>query len=69
MYNPYLNTTKQMLEPVNGTRDITGGILRKLHQLDSDDILIMLIVYLVMRDGKKDDIWPLLAALMYCFLS
>lgn len=68
MFNPYLNRPTQMLEPVTGKQDLLGGIMKRFRELDSDDLLLMLIVYLVMKDGKRDDVWPLLAALLYCIL-
>lgn len=69
MYNPYLNTTKQMLEPVRERKGLMEGLVTKLRRLDEDDLLLMLIVYLVVRNGDRDDVWPLLAALVYCILS
>ncbi len=71
LYNPYLGPVGEMLEPVRGNSgrsDPLGGILKGLSRLDGDDILLMMIIYLVLRDGEKENLWPLLGALLYCML-
>ncbi len=68
MYNPYLHSPEQMLEPVREQKSPLEGIIRKLRQLDTDDLLVLLLIYLLIQDGRKDDLWPLLGALIYCIL-
>jgi hypothetical protein len=67
MFNPYLNTPSQALEQIPHRK--TGSqLLRRLQKLDSDDLLLMLIIYFLMKEPDRDDLWPLLAALAYCML-
>lgn len=68
MYNPYLNRPEQMLESIHQGSPPLGGLLQKLNRLDQDDLLMLLILYLVMGEGKQGDVWPLLAVLLYCIL-
>ena len=70
MYNPFLNSTAEMLEPVYRRKKdgFMERIFGRISSLDGDDLLIMLIIYLIMKDNEKEDIWPLLAALLYCVL-
>lgn len=36
--------------------------------MDSDDLLILLLVYLLVKEGEQDGIWPLVAAMLYLML-
>lgn len=70
MYNPYFHEPIKMLE-----RKTDGGFSAPLHsitnriqQLDSDDLLLLLLIFLLFRDGERDYLWPLLAVLVYCML-
>lgn len=68
MFNPYISEPAQALEPISKRQEPLGGFLNQIRQLDGDDLLVMLILYLLLRDGKQDELWPLLGALMYCIL-
>lgn len=70
MYNPYFHEPSQMLRQKDtGTMNQPlDGLLKRIGHLDSDDLLVLLLIFILFRDGKKDGIWPLLAALVYCIL-
>jgi hypothetical protein len=70
MFNPYLAAPSQALEqiPPHKKKDGPLRLPERLKKLDSDDLLLMLIIYLLMKEPDKDELWPLLAALAYCIL-
>lgn len=72
MFNPYVSQPAEALRPVQHRGTPSGGLLDgllgRLSRLDSDDLLILLLVYLLCRDGEEDGIWPLVAALLYLLL-
>lgn len=70
MYNPYLHGIGSFLRPVTekGAGGLFGGILQRLRCLDEDDILLLLILFLLMKNGEREGQWPLLAAMIYCIL-
>lgn len=68
MFNPYLNRPEQMLEPIRKRQAPLDGIVKKLKTLDRDDLLVLAILYLAMGEGKQEELWPLLAVLLYCIL-
>ncbi len=69
MFNLYVEEPHHALQPVperqSGPLD---GILGRLGKLDRDDLLILLLIYLISREGEEDSIWPLAAALLYLIL-
>lgn len=69
MFNPYVGEPAQCIHPVKGEKsNALNGILERLGRLDSDDLLILLLVYLLAKEGDQDGIWPLVAALLYLML-
>ena len=71
MFNPYVSEPAQALRPVprrNAPGGLLEGLMGRLRNLDSDDLLILLLVYLVSREGEEDGIWPLVAVLIYLML-
>lgn len=69
MFNPYVGAAAQFIRPVKGAESHgLGSILSKLGNLDSDDLLILLLVYLLAKEGDQDGIWPLVAAMLYLIL-
>jgi hypothetical protein len=70
MFNPYLSAPSQALARIPPRKEKDGPLrlLERLKKLDSDDLLLMLIIYLLMKEPDKDELWPLLAALVYCIL-
>lgn len=70
MYNPYLSSIGAFLRPVTRQRSgsLFGGILNRLRHLDEDDLLLILILFFLMKNGDKEGQWPLLAAIVYCML-
>lgn len=71
MFNPYISSAGQSLRLITG-KGSTGsgldGILRKLGNLDSDDLLILLLIYLLAKEGEQDGVWALVAAMLYLIL-
>ena len=69
MFNPYVGEPAQCIHPVKWEkRSGLDGILERLGRLDSDDLLILLLVYLLAKEGDQDGIWPLVAAMLYLML-
>ena len=71
MFNPYFHESGGILECSSGRKNENpvDMILQKFKRLDNDDLLILMLIFLLFRDGKRESIWPLLAALVYCMLS
>ena len=70
MYNPYFHEPIKMLERKtdSGFSAPLRSLINRIQQLDSDDLLLLLLIFLLFRDGERDHLWPLLAALVYCML-
>ena len=69
MFNPYVSTPEQSLRPVREpSKGPLDGILGRLGRLETDDLLILALVYLLAREDEQDRIWPLVAALIYLML-
>lgn len=69
MFNPYIGTPEQSLRPAKGS-GLLGGLMSKLKHLDSDDLLILALIFLLSRkDGEEGDWWPLAAMAIYLLLS
>ena len=69
MFNPYVSSPAQrLLKKKSG--GFLGGLLSKLGRLDSDDLLILLLIYLLSKkDGEEGDLWPLAAVAIYLMLA
>lgn len=70
MFNPYVMDVSGALEPAPARhgKDPLRGMMDRLGRMDSDDLLLMLIIYLLVKDGNSDSIWPMIAALIYLML-
>lgn len=71
MYNPYLHEPSQALEQnrhKDTGKNLLSGFSERFGGLDSDDILILLIICLLISGGKQEKLWPLVAVLIYCIL-
>ena len=70
MFNPFFHEPIQMLEKQTGSPQFNPAnmIMQRISQLDGDDLLILLLIFLIFKDGKKDNVWPIIAALVYCML-
>ncbi len=67
MFNPYFEPTppvEQAATPV-----VSGGILDKLKSLDKDDLIMLALIFTLVRSSSKEDIWPLVAVMLYCMLG
>lgn len=69
MFNPYVASPAESLRKSKGG-GLLGGLLGKLKRLDSDDLLILLLIFLLSKkDGEEGDLWPLAAVAIYLMLS
>lgn len=70
MFNPYVTGIQAALRPVHRQPADLGleTLLRRVGQLDSDDLIILLLVFLLARQGDPEGFWPLAAALLYLLL-
>lgn len=69
MFNPYVSSPEQSLRQKKSS-GFLGGLLGKLKHLDSDDLLILLLIFLLSKkDGEEGDLWPLAAVVIYFMLS
>ena len=69
MFNPYLSSHESALHPVPGRNaGPLQGLARRLGNLDSDDLLLLLLIYLLARKEDADGIWPLVAVALYLML-
>ncbi|MDD6024573.1 MAG: hypothetical protein PUC06_10125 [Oscillospiraceae bacterium] len=73
MYNPYLSPIETAVRPLpqrerKQSHSLQNRIAGRLRSLDNDDLLIMLILYLLLRRSCQDRTIPILAVLLYCML-
>lgn len=70
MFNPYLSSLTSALSQVPSQKgsDLLGGLLSRLRNLDSDDLILLLILYLLLKDGKEGSLWPMAAVVLYLIL-
>lgn len=73
MFNPYVEQSEPY--PLSAPSGVEGkpsrqteGLLGRLGRLDSDDLLILLLIFLLAREGEGDALWPLVAAALYLML-
>ena len=83
MYNPYVSHDGPCLTPVprphseprqprhhdNPAGSFSLRLISHLRRLDRDDLLIIAILYLLLKDDNCADLWPLLAILIYILLD
>lgn len=68
MFNPYVGSVSQSLhKPSEKTGGGVGGILGKIGELDRDDLLMLLLIFLLVKEGEQDGLWPMVAAMLYLF--
>lgn len=70
MFNPYVTGIQAALRPAGQQKQELGlnTLLGRLGQLDNDDLIILLLVFLLARQGDTEGFWPLAAALLYLIL-
>lgn len=70
MFNPYVSEVQGALRPARQPKSDPGlgKLMDRLSHLDNDDLIILLLVFLLARQGDKDSFWPLAAALLYLIL-
>jgi hypothetical protein len=68
MFNPYVSPLSEALHPVSEAPGPLSGLQARLQGLDRDDLLILLLLYLLLKEGPEDRLWPLLGALLYLLL-
>jgi hypothetical protein len=84
MFNPYVAPVTESLRPLAPPKEKPerperaerppeksqglGAILGRLGQLDSDDMLIALLIFLLARDQEPDSLGPMVAAGIYLLM-
>lgn len=77
MFNPYAGQPEEVLRPVPQSAGperppekpkVMEGLLERLGRLDRDDLLLLVLVFLLAKDGEGDVLWPLAAAALYLML-
>lgn len=68
MFNPYFEPSPRE-EQISTASVPSGGILDKLKALDKDDLLMLALIFALVRSSSKEDIWPLVAVMLYCLLG
>ena len=73
MYNPFLSPIETAVQPIphkggKPSQPLQNRIAGRLRNLDNDDLIIMLILYLLLRRSHQDRTIPILAVLLYCML-
>ena len=70
MFNPYVSEVQRALRPARQQKQDLGlgKLMERLGHLDNDDLIILLLVFLLARQGDRDSFWPLAAALLYLIL-
>ena len=70
MFNPYFHDPSRMLQQSSssGSQNPLEGILNRIRRMDSDDLLLLLLIVILVKDGCREDVWPLVAALIYCVI-
>lgn len=68
MFNPYFEPIPQEEEAVPAP-PISGGIMDHLKSLDKDDLLMLALIFVLVKRNSKEDIWPLVAVMLYCLLG
>ena len=68
MFNPYFEPSPR--EPsVPQPSPLSGGVLDKFKNLDKDDLLMLALIFVLSKSNSKEDIWPLVAVMLYCMLG
>lgn len=68
MFNPYFEPDPREVQKQSST-SLSGGMLDKLKSLDKDDLLMLALIFALVRNSSKEDIWPLVAVMLYCMLG
>lgn len=64
MFNPYFEPPQQPQKTKS-----SGGLLEKLGHLDKDDLLMLALIFVLSRRQSSEDIWPLVAVMLYCLMG
>ena len=67
MFNPYFEPAPH--EEQAPAPAVSGGILDKFKSLDKDDLIMLALIFALVRSNSKEDIWPLVAVMLYCMLG
>ena len=68
MFNPYVSRPEDALRPVRRPPPGPEGLLDRLGRLERDDLLILVLIYLLAKEGEPERIWPLVAVMLYLLL-
>lgn len=68
MFNPYFEPEPREIQPPQKVAS-SNGILDKFKHLDKDDLLMLALIFILTKGSSKEDIWPLVAVMLYCMLG
>ena len=69
IYNPYFSSTEEALRPISPQNSgILDGILDRLKSLEGEDILLILLLVVLLKNDQDRQLLPLIGALVYLLL-
>lgn len=68
MFNPYFEPAAQATNSPQSAAS-SSSILDKFKSLDKDDLLMLALIFVLVKSNSKEDIWPLVAVMLYCILG
>ena len=69
IYNPYFSAPGEVLQPVAPqTPGPLDGLLGRLKRLEGEDILLILLLVLLLKNDQDRRLLPLIGALVYLLL-
>ncbi len=69
IYNPYFSGPEEALLPVPPrSPGLLDGLTDRLKHLEGEDILLVLLLVLLLKNDQDRRLWPLIGALAYLLL-
>ena len=69
MFNPYFSQVQDaLLVPKNEGPGGIQQLLAGISTLDGDKLLLILLIFILLPEGRQEERWPLVAALIYCMM-
>lgn len=69
MFNPYFSQVQDaLLVPKNEGPGSIHQLFAGIGSLDGDKLLLLLLIFVLLQEGRQEERWPLVAALIYCMM-